>query len=158
VVPSGTVSIKDGSTVVGRGTVEGGSAQVTLSGLRVGARRLVAEYVGDAHAGASTSQPVSLTVARGGTATSLSIAKTSARKGQKVTVKVRVVGTGFTPTGRVQIKDGSRVVKTFHVSGATRSVTVRLTKTGRRSLKAYYVGSDVAAPSTSTVDTVRVRR
>jgi hypothetical protein len=158
VVPSGTVSIKDGSTVVGRGTVEGGSAQVTLSGLRVGTRRLVAEYVGDAHAGASTSQPVSLTVARGGTATSLSIAKTSARKGQKVTVKIRVVGTGFTPTGRVQIKDGSRVVKTFHVSGATRSVTVRLTKTGRRSLKAYYVGSDVAAPSTSTVDTVRVRR
>ncbi|MET0819399.1 MAG: esterase-like activity of phytase family protein [Aeromicrobium sp.] len=158
VVPSGTVRVKDGGTVVGQGAVDGGSAQVTLSGLRVGTRRLVAEYAGDARAGAGTSEPVTLTVAKGGTSTSLSIVKTSARKGQKVTAKVRVVGEGFVPSGRVQIRDGSRVVKTFHVSGTTRSVTVRLTKTGRRTLKAYYLGSDVAAPSTSRVDTVRVRR
>jgi hypothetical protein len=157
VVPSGTVRIKDGSTVVGQASVEGGSARVALSGLRVGTRRLVAEYAGDARTGAGTSEPVTLSVGRGVTSTSLSIAKTSARKGQKVTATVRVVGEGFAPTGRVQIRDGSRVVKTFHVSGATRSVSIRLTRTGKRTLKAYYLGSDAAARSTSTPDRVRVR-
>lgn len=158
VVPSGPVTIKDGSTVVGRGTVQDGTAQVTLSGLRVGSLSLVAEYAGGPRTPASTSAPVALTVAKGVTSTRLSVAKRSARKGSRVTAKVTVIGTGFTPTGRVQIKDGSKVVKTLTVSGATRSVSVKLTSTGRRALRAVYVGSSVAAPSTSAIDRVRVRR
>ncbi|MET1037492.1 MAG: Ig-like domain-containing protein, partial [Aeromicrobium sp.] len=88
----------------------------------------------------------------------LSIAKTSATKGKKVTAKVKVTGAGFTPTGTVQIKDGSKVLKTFAVSGATRSVSVTMKSTGRRSIKAYYLGSGTASPSKSSTDKVRVTR
>jgi len=158
VVPSGVVRVKDGGTVVGQGTVAGGAAQVELSGLQVGTRQLVAEYAGDARTVAGTSSPIALTVARGATATSLTISTTSVRKGKRFTAKVAVTGAGLTPTGTVQIKDGSKVVKTFTVSGARRSVKVRLTRTGNRSLKAYYLGSGTAAPSTSAADKVRVRK
>jgi len=158
VVPSGVVRITDGGTVVGQGTVDGGTAQVTLSGLQVGTRRLVAEYAGDARTVATTSAPLTVTVAKGATTTSFSIARSSATKGSKVTAKIRVTGTGFTPTGRVQVKDGSKVVKTLYVSDATRSVSIRLRSTGHRTLRAYYLGSDTAAASTSAADRVRVRR
>lgn len=158
VSPSGTVTVKDGATVVGRGTVQEGAAMVTLSGLSVGTARLTAEFAGDARTAPSTSAPVAVAVARGTTATRLSIAKRSARKGDRVTAKVTVSGVGFVPSGRVQIKDGSKVVKTVRVSGSTRSVSVKLRSTGRRALRAVFVGSDVAAPSTSPIDRVRVRR
>ncbi len=157
VVASGAVVVKDGRTVVGRGTVQDGSATVTLSGLTVGTRRLVAEYAGDARATAGSSAPVTLTVGKGRTSTSLSITKTSARKGARVKAKVRVTGAGFTPTGRVQIKDGSKVVKTVTVKGGTRTTSIRLSKTGNRRLTAVYLGSSTASRSTSAVDRVRVR-
>jgi hypothetical protein len=158
VVPAGAVEIVDGATVVGRGVVQEGTAMVTLSGLQVGSRRLVARYAGDSRTTAGTSAPFALEVARGTTSTSLSIAKTSARKGAKVTAKVRVTGNGFVPGGRVQIKDGSKVVKTFSVNGPTRSVSVKLSSTGQRKLRAYYLGSATAQLSRSAVDTVRVKK
>ncbi len=158
VVPSGAVEIRDGATVVGRGTVQDGMALVTLSGLRVGTRQLVAQYAGDARSGAGASAPLTLTVAKGTTSTSLSIEKSSARKGSKVTARVRVTGSGFVPGGRVQIKDGARVVKTLTVSGSTRSVSVKLRSSGHRKLRAYYLGSASAKASRSAIDTVRVRR
>ena len=158
VAPSGAVTVRDGGTVIGRGTVERGTAQVTLSGLQVGSRALTAEYTGDARTVGGTSAPFALNVAKGTTATSLTIAKTSARKGKRITARVKVTGTGFTPTGRVQIRDGSKVLKTFTVSGATRSVSVTLRSTGKRSLRAHYLGSGTASPSRSAADTVRVTR
>ncbi|MET0931772.1 MAG: esterase-like activity of phytase family protein [Aeromicrobium sp.] len=158
VAPTGVVRVKDGGTVVGQGSVENGSALVTLSGLQVGSRRLVAEYTGDARTGAGTSAAFTLTVAKGATSTSLSIAKSSAKKGKKVTAKVKVTGSGFTPTGKVQIRDGAKVLKTLTVSGATRSVSVTLKLTGNRSVRAYYLGSGTAATSKSAVDKVRVTK
>ena len=157
-VASGAVEIKDGATVVGRGTVQDGAALVTLTGLKVGTRRLVAEYAGDGWNIASASAPFTLQVGKGATSTSLSIAKTSVRKGAKLTAKVKVAGNGFVPAGRVQIRDGSKVVKTLTVSGSTRSVTVKLRSTGQRKLRAYYVGSAHAKASKSAADSVRVRR
>ncbi|AWB91595.1 esterase-like activity of phytase family protein [Aeromicrobium chenweiae] len=156
VTPTGTVTVKDGSTTVGRGTVRNGAAKVTLSGLRVGARQLVAEYGGDARTVRGTSEPFAITVAKGATRTSLSIAG-KARKGKAKTAKVTVSAEGFAPTGTVTIKNGSKVLKTVHVSGGTRSVTIKLDATGRRSLKAYYAGSSVAKPSASGTVKVRVR-
>jgi hypothetical protein len=158
VAPSGVVRVKDGGTVIGQGVVEAGSAQVTLSGLQIGSRRLTAEFTGDARTAASTSAPFTVDVAKGATSTALSIAKTSAKKGKKVTAKIKVTGAGFTPTGTVQIRDGSKVLKTFTVSGATRSVSVTMKSSGRRSIKAYYLGSGTASPSKSATDKVRVTR
>jgi hypothetical protein len=158
VAPAGEVIVKDGGTVIGRGTVQQGRALVGLTGLQVGTRRLVAEYAGDARTAAGASAVATLDVAKGATSTRLSIARTSVKKGRKVTARVTLTGAGFAPAGRVQIRDGRRVVKTFYVGGGTRSVSVRLTKSGTRTLKAYYLGSAVASPSMSTPDRVRVRR
>ncbi|QGG40709.1 esterase-like activity of phytase family protein [Aeromicrobium yanjiei] len=158
VVPTGRVRVLDGSTVVGAGVVQDGRAKVALSRLGIGARRLVAQYTGDARTVGGTSAAFDLTVGKAPTTTTLSIAKTSAKKGARVTARVTVIAAGVAPSGRVQIKDGSRVVKTVWVNGRTRSVKIRLTSTGKRALRASYLGSGTTEASTSAIDRVRVKK
>ncbi|MFI5427694.1 Ig-like domain-containing protein [Aeromicrobium sp. UC242_57] len=80
VAPSGTVTITDGSTVLGSGRVEAGTARITLTGLKIGSRRLVASYSGDARTTPGASAAVSLKVAKGKTGTSSRSARSRPRR------------------------------------------------------------------------------
>ncbi|MEV7395730.1 esterase-like activity of phytase family protein [Aeromicrobium sp. NPDC092404] len=156
VEPSGDVVVKDGPSTVAKGVIVNGAATLTLSGLKPGTRHLTAEFAGDARTTSSASAPVTLTVAKGATATKLSVNDHSVRKGRTVTATVRVTGTGFTPAGSVQVRDGSKVIKTIRLSGGKGSAKVTLRWTGRRHLRAYYLGSSLAAVSHTPSVTVRV--
>lgn len=158
VSPAGTVTIKDGTTVLGRGTVENGKSRVTLSGLKVGSRRLVASYSGDARTTGGLSPAFALNVVKGTTETRLSMSSKTVKKGATRTAKVTVNGEGFVPSGTVQIKDGQKVLKTVRVSGAKRSISLTLRSTGNRSIRAYYTGSARAQPSKSDAVRIRVKR
>lgn len=155
--PGGSVVIKDGDTVLGKGTVENGAASVQLAGLLVGKRSLTAYYSGDARTAASASEPVSLDVAKGRTSTALSTGSSSVKKGKSLSVRVTLTGSGFRPAGRVQIKDGSKVLRTVSVTGRSPSFSVTLSTKGRRALKAYFLGSPQALPSVSAARTVTVK-
>jgi hypothetical protein len=69
---TGTVLFTQGSNVLGTGTISGGIATLTTSTLPAGTYTITASYQGDANYGASTSGPITLTIARkagpGGTA------------------------------------------------------------------------------------------
>jgi hypothetical protein len=69
---TGTVLFMQGSIVLGTGTISGGVATLTTSTLSVGTYTITSTYQGDTNYGASTSGPITLTIARrtgpGGTA------------------------------------------------------------------------------------------
>jgi hypothetical protein len=55
VVPTGTVTFRDGSTTIGTSTVSSGTASLTLSAISVGTHNLTAVYSGDIHFYGNTS-------------------------------------------------------------------------------------------------------
>ncbi len=61
---TGTVVFSNGSTVLGTGGVSGGVATLTTSTLNAGTYVITANYGGDGNYGASTSSPVTVTVAK----------------------------------------------------------------------------------------------
>jgi streptogramin lyase len=70
--PTGTVSFKDGSSVLGTGTLNGsGQATLTVSNLVVGAHTITATYGGDSNFVTSTSTPLSQQVGKDVTTTAL---------------------------------------------------------------------------------------
>jgi hypothetical protein len=60
--PSGTVSFLDGSTLIGKAVLAGGSASITLSGLTAGSHSITVSYSGDNAFAASTSATLNQTV------------------------------------------------------------------------------------------------
>jgi hypothetical protein len=69
--PTGTVTFFDGSATLGTGSLSGGSAAFTTSGLTVGNHPIVARYNGDANFNASKSSTLTQTVTAAATATEL---------------------------------------------------------------------------------------
>ena len=90
VVPSGatgTVIFSDGSTVLGIGAISGGITTLTTSALNAGTYIITANYEGDSNFGASTSSPVTITVAQktgpgGGPALTVTVASVSRSYGK----------------------------------------------------------------------------
>lgn len=60
--PDGSVTVTEGDTVVGTGTVQGGTADVALSALALGDHQLVASYVGNGSFDGSTSAPTTMSI------------------------------------------------------------------------------------------------
>ena len=165
--PTGTVSFKDGSTVLGTGTLSasGGVTTATLvtAKLPVGARSLTAVYAGDGNDQGSTSAALAFKVSPDATTTALAASASSSVFGQpvtlKATVKVTSPGAG-TPTGIVTFKDGSTVLGTgtLSASGGVTTATLVTAKlpVGARSLTAVYGGDIDDLASTSAALSLKV--
>ncbi|MFO6451291.1 MULTISPECIES: esterase-like activity of phytase family protein [unclassified Aeromicrobium] len=153
---SGSVELRDGSKVVARARVTGGRATVTLPRLAVGTHRLTARFAGSTSAAASTSTPVTVTVVKAASRTSLA-AKGSVRRGKPVKVVATVRAAGHVPTGRVRFVSGGRVLKTVSLRNGKAVATVRLRTTGGQRIRAVYVGSTQTKASTSAPRKVTVR-
>jgi len=61
---TGLVFFMQGSTVLGSGTLSGGTATLTVSTLPVGTYTVVADYAGDANYGGSSSGPATITITK----------------------------------------------------------------------------------------------
>ncbi len=120
--PTGTVTFKDGSTVVGTGTLNGaGIATFSTSGLSVGNHSITVVYGGDTNFTTSTSAIVTETENRDATSSAVSASVNPSVFGQAVTFTAVVTagspGSG-TPTGTVTFKDGSTVLGTGTLNGS----------------------------------------
>jgi hypothetical protein len=106
--PTGTVTFYDGSTSIGTGTVAGGSAQLTISGLQIGTHSITATYSGDANFSGSTSAALTQVVNLGPTTTTVTSSSNPATVGFNITFTVSVYPTyGGAPTGLVTLFDGA---------------------------------------------------
>src|SRR6202034_2958141 len=70
-VPTGTVTFKDGATVLGSPAVAGGKAVLTISTLAVGSHAITAVYNGSVDYNISTSVALAHTVNKAATTTTL---------------------------------------------------------------------------------------
>jgi len=150
--PSGTVTFKSGTTVIGSPVaVSGGTAVLITTALLGGTQNLTAVYSGDTNFTTSTSAPVSFTV---NTATSTTLLTTSASPstfGASVTLTATVSSAAAgTLTGTVTFKSGTTVIGSpVAVSGGTAVLITTALPGGTQNLTAVYSGDTNFTTSTS---------
>src|SRR2546427_1643446 len=109
-VPTGTVTFRDGATVLATATLVNGSASFVTSTLAPGNQFINATYSGGGNFLASTSAVVSHTVNPGSTSTSLSSTPNPSTLGQTVTLSATVSAVApavGVPTRTVTFRDGA---------------------------------------------------
>jgi hypothetical protein len=151
-----TVTFKKGTTVLGTGTLSGGSASFTTSTLKVGTNLVNAVYGGDSNFAASKSKAVSQVVNKATTATALASSQNPSNVGRSVTFTANV-----TPqfsgkvTGKVTFYDGTTPLKMVTLSGGVAKFTTSTLTSGKHTIKATYNGStNFTASSASLTQTV----
>src|SRR5436309_108127 len=155
-VPTGTVTFRDGATVLGTVTLVNGSASLVTSTLAVGSHSLTAAYSGGGNFLASTSAVVAHTVNPGNTSTSLTSTPNPSNLGQPVTLSATVSAVApavGVPTGTVTFRDGATALATVTLVNGRASLTVSTLTSGSHSLTAVYNGSPNFNASTSAVVT-----
>ena len=111
---------------------------------------VLASYSGDNLREASQSSPVTLAATPAAASVVVTSAPNPARFGLPVTFSAIVTGVdGLNPTGKVVFKEGSTVIGTAIISGATSTITTTTLAIGVHSIVASYLGDDNYATSTS---------
>jgi hypothetical protein len=150
--PTGTVTFFDGGTSLGSIGLTGGSAQLTLSSLSLGAHSISAKYGGDSNFTTSTSTSIAESVNQAGTSTTVSSNTNPSSYGQVVTFTATVTPAyGGAPTGNVTFFDGSTSLGNSNLSGglATFSTAATALTAGSHSITAKYNGDVDFLTSTS---------
>ena len=137
-----TVSFKNGLTVLGTGTLSGGSASFTTSALKVGKDSITAVYAGDLNFAGSTSKAVKQVVSKASTTTTLTSSLNPSQVGQSVTFTASVTPqfSGIA-TGKVAFYDGTTLLKTVALSGGEAKYTTSELTEGTHTVTATYKGS-----------------
>src|SRR5437660_12042488 len=150
--PTGTVTFNDGATVLGPGTLSGGTATLTTSGLAGGVHSITAIYSGDANFAGSTSPALTQTVNKAGDSTSVASSNNPSIFGSAVTFTATVTSSATSiPTGTVTFQDGAATLGTGMLSGGNATLATSALVGGVHSITAIYGGDANFASSTSPV-------
>ncbi|MFL6002414.1 MAG: ExeM/NucH family extracellular endonuclease, partial [Nocardioides sp.] len=156
---SGTVTLKDGDTVLGSGTLEDGAAEVALGAgsLPVGTHQLTLVYAGDAdHSGSTDTVEVTVTKATPTITATPTPASVEVNDGTS-SIAVTVSATGVDPSGTVTASvDGDVVDSQTLVDGAATLTVGPFATAGDETVTIDYTGDDTTSTgSTTTSVTVR---
>jgi Bacterial Ig-like domain (group 3)/Beta-propeller repeat len=155
--PNGeTITFEQGSTVLGTGTLTGGSASFTTSSLKVATDSIKAIYAGDPYYDGSTSNTIKQVVSKASTTTTVASSLNPSNSGQPVTFTATVAGQfGGEVTGSVTFMDGSTTLKKVTLSGGSAEYTTSKLASGQNTITATYDGSaDFTDSSASLIQTV----
>ncbi len=134
-----TITFREGKTVLGTGTLSGGSASFTTSTLNVGVMFPEAVYGGDPDFLGSTSCQWNQRVYRDPTTTTLSSSLNPSSYGQAVTLTATVTTTGPNqPTGTVTFKNGSETLRAWELHSGVATWTLANIPVGANTLTAKY--------------------
>jgi len=148
--PTGTVTFNDGATVLGPGTLSGGTATLTTSGLGAGVHSITAVYDGDASFASSTSPVLMQTVNKAASSTSVVSSNSASNRGAAVTFTATVTSSATgTPTGTVTFQDAAATLGTGMLSGGSATLATSALVAGVHSITAVYGGDANFANSTS---------
>lgn len=152
-VPSGEVTFKDDTTVLGTAILSGSgnsrTAILQTAPLGAGTHSLSAVYSGDASNITSTSAVLSQVVNLSSTTTTLSSNSTSPTAGQAITFTATISGSNS--SGTVTFKRGGVAVGTSAVTAGTASLVTSAFETGSYDVTAEYSGDSANLPSTSSI-------
>jgi hypothetical protein len=147
--PTGTVTFKDGTTILGTKTLSGGKAAFSTSSLASGSHNITAIYDGATYFTTSTSSALAEKIANT-TTTKVASSKNPSIFGQPVTFTATVTHTGTgTPTGTVTFKDGGSVLGTATLSGGIAKFATATLTVATHTITAIYAGTPNFAGSTS---------
>lgn len=156
--PTGKVTFKDGSTVLGQVNLTAGTATFTTSALTAGSHTITASYSGDNNYNVNNSRPVTQVVNQATTTTGLTSVPNPSSVGQTVTftatVTPQVTGTA---TGTVNFFEGATQIGSGTLSGGVATFMTSTLTQGNHSITARYTGDTNFQGSTSTVLVQRVR-
>ncbi|MFZ0771007.1 MAG: Ig-like domain repeat protein [Candidatus Sulfotelmatobacter sp.] len=150
--PAGeTVTFMDGTTQLGTGALNGGSASFTTSTLPPGTNAITAVYAGDSNFAGSTSNAVSQVVSTAATTTALASSLNPSGDGSAVTFTATVTSSaGAPPNGEtVTFLNGTASLGTGTLSSGSASLTTSTLPLGTSSITATYAGDSNFAGSTS---------
>jgi hypothetical protein len=150
---TGSVTFKDGSTVLGTVSVgSAGSAVFSTAALAVGQHSIVAAYSGDSLNQAATSNLLLETVQTAGTTVTLISNANPSLASAPLTLTSTVVGTGGIVTGTVTFQDGTTILGSSNLNASgTATLIVSGLMPGSHSIVAVYSGDANNLPSTSKV-------
>jgi predicted extracellular nuclease len=148
VVPTGTVTVKNGGTVLGSAALASGSASVTIpaASLAVGVHTLTAAYDGDSDVQASTDD-FTFTVTKA--ASTVTAPDVTVPVGSTGTQTVTVTAAGVTPTGTVTLKNGATQIGSAPLIGGQAQFNLPALPNGTVVTADYSGDANVAAGSTT---------
>ncbi|HKH98943.1 MAG TPA: FG-GAP-like repeat-containing protein [Candidatus Sulfotelmatobacter sp.] len=149
--PTGTVTFKNGSTVLGSGTLSGGQVSASATALPAGTDTVSAIYSGDSFYLVHT-VTVTQTVQQASTTAALVSSGNPSGVGQSVTFTATVSSaTTGTPTGTVNFLDGATVIGSSALSGGVAAFSTSSLGLGTHSITAAYLGDSNFTGSTASV-------
>jgi len=153
-IPTGTVTFKNGSTVLGSASLDStGTATTNSSAVPAGSRFVVATYSGGAGSNyaASTSPTLTQTVNKAASTTALTCTPNPSVSGQVVTLTATVTSLAGKPTGTVTFKN-SRTIFGSSTLDSTGKATLLISTlpTGTTAIQAAYAGDANFKSSNST--------
>ena len=157
--PGGSVTFKEGTTVLGSKTLAGGTASLTTSAIGGGTHPITAVYNGSANFATSTSPAISQVVKKAGTASTVTSSLNPSSYHQAVTFTAKVTSGAGTPAGTVTFKDGATVIGTSPLNGS--GVATHLFNTlavGGHPITVVYNGNANFLTSTSPALTQTVKK
>lgn len=154
---TGTISIREGATVVATGTLTDGAASITATALPIGSHTLVAHYLGDAQYEPTQSPAFAQRVTAETTTTTVSTTPAESVYGQTFQINAAVTASdGTTPVGTADLTLGLHSWEDVNMP-ATRTVNFLLA-VGSFEVTARYGGDSSHPPSDATPFTHVVRK
>ena len=155
--PTGNVRFLDGTTLLGRGTLDStGVTTLSTSTLAVGSHLIHGAYVGDTNFSGAGSTVVTQVVNNSNTVATTAVLQSSLNpsvSGQSVTFTVTVTGAGGTPTGTVTFFDGTTSLGTGALNVGKATLSTSALSVGSHSITGSYGGDSSFSVSTSNVVT-----
>ncbi|HEY7625967.1 MAG TPA: Ig-like domain-containing protein, partial [Ilumatobacteraceae bacterium] len=152
--PSGNVEFRDGTTVLGTGSVANGVASYVATFTVAGNHSITAAYVGDGNYLGSTSPAINQVVLRATTTVVTSNRVPSANPGQSITFTATVrpvTGTGNPTTGVVQFREGPTVLGNgVYIGNGRWTYSTTTLPAGSHTIIASFLGSGNYAASEGT--------
>ncbi len=155
--PTGTVTFfVDGAAFGSPVAIASGAASVNLTGLTIKTHTLGATYNGDANwavTGPVTRTTTVTAIAKAAASVQLTSAASQASACTSASFKAVVKDMsngGHTPTGTVQLKEGTKVLATATLANGSASLGVTSLSPGTHTLIAVYSGDSLHAPASSS--------
>jgi Bacterial Ig-like domain (group 3)/Glycosyl Hydrolase Family 88 len=148
--PTGTVTFKDGATILGTGTLSLGHAKISTLKLAVGSHPLTAIYNGNPNFTASASAVLNFVTSKAAISTAVVSSLNPSKTGSAVTFTATVKSstTGI-PAGSATFKDGTTILATVTLTSGKAAFTTSTLAAGSHTITAVYNGSSSFNPSTS---------
>jgi predicted secreted protein len=157
--PAGTVTFKDGTTVLGTITLSGGKAVYTTSSLSVGTHSITASYSGSTDFLVSTSSTITETIKAATTTSTVVSSMNPSIFDESVTFTATLKSnTGAVPGGTVTFKDGTTTLTSAGLHSGVATYTTSALALGSHSITAVYAGTVDFTASTSPVLTQTVNK